>query len=54
MPQWWFTYTPRLCASSNALAIGADVKLYAWTSTEPFAFSIWSMIAAVQPPHGEK
>ena len=28
-----WTNTPRLCASGSAFAIGAEVKLYAWTST---------------------
>ena len=43
-----------LWALSSALAMGADVKLYAWTSLEPSAFLISSMIESVHPPRGEK
>lgn len=48
------TLTPRLYASAIALAIGADVKLYAWASIDFFAAFNSAMIADVQPPEGEK
>ena len=48
------TLTPRLCASTRALAMGADVKLYAWTRTVRLALPSASTTASVQPPFGEK
>ncbi len=48
------TSTPRLWASRIALAMGAEVKLYAWTSTDCLAPSISRMMASVHPPSGEK
>jgi hypothetical protein len=41
---------PRLSASKRALAVGAEVNEYAWTSISAFAFFIFSIIAAVNPP----
>ena len=48
------TFTPRLCASSNALAMGVLVKLYAWTRTLVLAAFSSLTTASVQPPLGEK
>lgn len=48
------TFTPLLCASTRAFAIGAEVKEYAWTRISFFAFpSSWTT-ASVAPPFGEK
>ena len=48
------TFTPRLCASSNALAMGVLVKLYACTRTVFLAAFSSLTTASVQPPFGEK
>jgi hypothetical protein len=42
--------TPRLCASINALAIGAEVKLYACTRICCWAACTSCITAAVAPP----
>ena len=47
------TFTPRLCASSSALAMGVLVKLYAWTRTLLLAAFSSFTTASVQPPFGE-
>ena len=48
------TFTPLLCASTRAFAIGAEVKEYAWTRTSFFAFPSSRTTASVAPPWGEK
>src|SRR5581483_8066105 len=48
------TLTPRSWAATSALAMGAEVKLYAWTSTLALAACNSSTTASVQPPSGEK
>ncbi len=48
------TFTPRRNASTRALAMGAEVKEYAWTSTVDLALPNASTTASVQPPRGEK
>jgi hypothetical protein len=49
-----WTLTPLLWAASRALAIGAEVKEYAWSRTEDLALSSSLTIAWVHPPLGEK
>src|SRR5215510_2551029 len=48
------TLMPRLCASMNALAIGAEVKLYACTRICWVAAFTSRTTASVAPPCGEK
>src|SRR5713101_3179861 len=48
------TFTPRLWASMRALAIGAEVKLYACTRIWCVAAFTSCTTASVAPPFGEK
>jgi len=48
------TDTPLFLASMSALAIGAEVKEYAWTRISVFAFRSSLIMAEVQPPLGLK
>ena len=47
-------FTPRLCASSKALAIGAEVNEYAYTRILCSAVPSSRTMASVAPPFGEK
>src|SRR5574342_1125088 len=49
-----WTSTPRARASTSALAIGAEVREYAWTSTVALAAARASTTACVAPWFGEK
>ena len=49
-----WTFTPRLWASSRALAIGADVKEYACIRTVDLALPSSLTTASVQPPFGRE
>ena len=48
------TLIPRLCAPSSALAMGSEVKMYAWTRISDLDLLMVSIMASVQPPLGLK